>query len=157
MSATGLDVFDRTIQTTNIWLNEIMDDLGPDRHAAYRALGAVLHALRDRMTIEEAAHLSAQLPLLVRGVFFDTWRPAEVPLRIRSVDEFLDRVASELRDIRPVDPAHAVHSVCRTLGKHVSQGEIEQVRSQLPEQIRRLWPEPTLAQAAGAKPGGDTG
>jgi uncharacterized protein (DUF2267 family) len=154
MSATGLDVFDRTIQTTNIWLNEIMDDLGPDRQVAYRALRAVLHALRDRMTIEEAAHLSAQLPLLVRGIFFDMWRPAEAPLRMRTVEEFLTRVAVELQDIRPVDPEDAARAVFKTLGKHVSRGEIDQVRSQLPAQIRQLWPEPTLAQAAGAKPGG---
>ena len=154
MSATGLDVFDRTIQTTNIWLNEIMDDVGLDRHVAYRVLRAVLHALRDRMTVEETAHLSAQLPLLVRGIFFDMWRPAEMPLRIRSVEEFLARVAAELADIRPVDPEDAVRSVFKTLGHHVSQGEVEQVRAQLPEPIRRLWPEPALSQAAGAKPGG---
>ena len=61
MAATGLDVFDKTLQTTNIWLNEITDDLGPDRKLAYRALRAVLHAFRDRLTIDEAAHFGAQL------------------------------------------------------------------------------------------------
>lgn len=59
MSATGLPVFDDTVQKTNIWLNEVMDELGPDRQRAYRALRAVLHTLRDRLTTEEAAHLSA--------------------------------------------------------------------------------------------------
>jgi hypothetical protein len=29
--ATGLEAFDKSIQTTNIWLNEIMEDIGPDR------------------------------------------------------------------------------------------------------------------------------
>jgi uncharacterized protein (DUF2267 family) len=75
MSATGLDVFDQTLQKTNIWLKEIMDDLGPDRQRAYHALRAVLHTLRDRLTVEEAAHLSAQLPLLVRGIYFEGWHP----------------------------------------------------------------------------------
>src|SRR5919204_6184474 len=79
MSATGLDVFDKTLQTTNIWLNEIMDDLGPDRKIAYRALRAVLHALRDRLTVDEAAQLGAQLPLMIRGLFFDMWHPAGKP------------------------------------------------------------------------------
>lgn len=66
MSATGLDVFDRTLQTTNIWLDDIMAGLGPDRHLAWHVLGAVLHALRDRLPLDQAAHLGAQLPLLVR-------------------------------------------------------------------------------------------
>ena len=31
MSATGLDVFAKTLQTTNIWLDEIMATIGPNR------------------------------------------------------------------------------------------------------------------------------
>ncbi len=61
MSTTGLDVFDKTLQTTNIWLDEIgeCDGIGPDRQRCYHALRAVLFALRDRLTVEEAAHLAA--------------------------------------------------------------------------------------------------
>ena len=60
MSATGLEVFDRTLQTTNIWLGEVMREAEwPDRHKAYRAVRIVLHALRDRLPVDEAAHLSA--------------------------------------------------------------------------------------------------
>ena len=44
MSATGLDVFDKTLQTTNIWLDEIMAKRGLDRQMAWHVLGAVLHA-----------------------------------------------------------------------------------------------------------------
>ena len=60
MSTTGLEVFDKTVQTTNAWLKEIMEVTGPDRHRAYRVLAAVLHALRDRLTVDEAAQLGAQ-------------------------------------------------------------------------------------------------
>ncbi len=67
MSATVLDVFDKTIQTTNIWLDEIMERIGPDRKLAWHTLGAVLRALRDRLPVDEGAHLAAQLPILVRG------------------------------------------------------------------------------------------
>lgn len=49
MSTNGLEVFDKTIQTTNIWLDEIMDEMGPDRQLAWHTLGAVLRALRDRL------------------------------------------------------------------------------------------------------------
>ena len=75
MSATGLDVFDKTLQSTNIWLDEIMEKLGPDRQVAWHVLSAVLHALRDRLQIGLAVHLGAQLPLLVRGLYYDQWHP----------------------------------------------------------------------------------
>ena len=65
MSTTGLDVFDKTVQTTNIWLDDIMERMGPDRHVAWHILGAVLRVLRDRLPLDDAAHLGAQLPLLV--------------------------------------------------------------------------------------------
>ena len=64
MSATGLKVFDKTLQTTNIWLEEITEVLGPDRQLAWKALSVVLHKLRDRMPLELSAHLAAALPLL---------------------------------------------------------------------------------------------
>ncbi|MGK6357046.1 DUF2267 domain-containing protein [Sphingomonas sp. DT-207] len=70
MSATGLDVFDKTIQTTNIWLDEIMAEIGPDRQIAWKVLSTVLHKLRDRLPVEAAAHFGAQLPLLVRGAYY---------------------------------------------------------------------------------------
>jgi uncharacterized protein (DUF2267 family) len=59
MSATGLDVFDKTLQTTNVWLDEITATLGPDRQLAWKVLSVVLHKLRDRMPVELSAHLSA--------------------------------------------------------------------------------------------------
>lgn len=35
MSASGLAVFDKTVHTSNIWLDEIMEVLGPDRQLAW--------------------------------------------------------------------------------------------------------------------------
>jgi hypothetical protein len=58
MSATSLDVFDKTLQTTNIWLNEICDTLGPDRRGAWKVLSVVLHKLLDHLP--PAAHLGTQ-------------------------------------------------------------------------------------------------
>jgi uncharacterized protein (DUF2267 family) len=93
-------VFDQTLQKTNIWLKEIMDDLGPDRQRAYHAPRAVLHTLRDRLTVEEAAHLSAQLPLLVRGIYFEGWHPAHKPTTERSQEDFLEQVRTRLQGRR---------------------------------------------------------
>ena len=94
MSATGLDVFDRTLHKTNLWLNDVMQELGADnRHQAYRALRATLHALRDRLTIDEVADLGAQLPMLIRGFYYVGWDPSGKPLRERHREQFLARIA----------------------------------------------------------------
>jgi uncharacterized protein (DUF2267 family) len=73
MSTTGLEIFDTTVQKTHIWLNEIMDELGweDNWHRAYLALRTVLHELRDHLTTEEATDLGAQLPMLVRGFYYE--------------------------------------------------------------------------------------
>lgn len=140
MSATGLDVFDKTLQTTNSWLKEIAGMLGPDRQRAWRALGAVLMALRDRLTVEEAAHLGAELPLLVRGLYYDQWRPAEQPVPVRKRGEFLAMIEEDLADIRPLDPEEAARAVFTVLDRHIARGEVEKIKKVLPADIRALWP-----------------
>ena len=141
MSATGLDVFDKTLQITNTWLGEIMDDPGPDRQTAWRALGAVLRAVRDRIPLDLAAHLGAELPLLVRGLYYDQWRPAAQPERYRSLDEFLRVVVDGLGAIRPVNPRDAARSVFNVLNRHLPEGQVRKVREALPEEVRAIWPE----------------
>lgn len=140
MSATGLEVFDRTLQITNIWLDEIMAKLGADRHIAWHVMRAVLHALRDRLQIGLAVHLGAELPLLVRGLYYDQWRPTEQVLRQRSAQAFLEHVEQGLANTRPVNVRVAVETVFQVLNHHVESHQIEKVRQALPENVRTLWP-----------------
>jgi uncharacterized protein (DUF2267 family) len=142
MSATGLDVFDKTLQTTNIWLDEIMEVIGPDRQIAWHVLGAVLRTLRDRLTLGLAAHLGAQLPLLVRGLYYDQWRPSDQPSKLRSAEEFLEHVSKGLVGIRPVNVRDATQAVFAVLGHYINPDQIDNVREALPEHIRALWPAP---------------
>ena len=152
MSTTGLNVFDKTVQTTNIWLDEIMAAMGPDRHVAWHILGATLHALRDRLPLDEAAHLGAQLPLLVRGLYYDQWHSPSTIHKERHQEEFLARVADDLKDTRPVNTRDAVRTVFRVLATHVARGQADKVAATLPGEIRALWPsaeqrEPAKEQA----------
>jgi uncharacterized protein (DUF2267 family) len=139
MSATGLDVFDRTLQTTNAWLDDIMEVLGPDRHVAWHALGAVLRTLRDRLSLGLAAHLGAQLPLLVRGLYYDQWHAHEQPLKWRTIDEFLEHVARELGGVRSVGADDAARAVFQVLDEHLDPNQLTHVRDALPEPVRLLW------------------
>lgn len=139
MSATGLDVFDRTLQTTNIWLGEIMAVLGPDRQVAWKVLSTVLHKLRDRLPLALSAHLGSQLPLLIRGVYYDQFEPGKQPQAIGTYEEFSAEVASWLSDIRPVDPDLAISTVFALLSRHISEGQVVKVRNSLPKGIRQRW------------------
>jgi uncharacterized protein (DUF2267 family) len=141
MSATGLEVFDQTLQKTNIWLKEIMEHLGPDRQRAYHALRAVLHTLRDRLTVEEAAHLSAQLPLLIRGIYFEGWHPAHKPTKERTREEFLEQVEARLQGVEPINPETATRCVFEVVERNIDPAEVVHVKHMLPGAVRALWPE----------------
>lgn len=141
MGTAGLPVFDKTLQVTNTWLAEMTETLGPDRHVAWHVLGSVLRTLRDRVPINLAAHLGAQLPLLVRGTYYDQWRPSEEPADWRSQDEFLSIISESLPDTRPVNAEAAARSVFMVLNHHIEPGQVGKVRQALPEDVRRLWPE----------------
>jgi|SRR6185312_7787385 len=146
MSSLGLEVFDRTFQTTNIWLDEIMDDIGPDRQIAWKVLSTVLHKLRDMLQPELAAHLGAQLPLLVRGVYYDLYEPAKQPASLRTREDFVSEVEKWLSDVRPIDPVLAIETIFGVLSRHLSAGQVAKVREALPSSTRSLWAAPTDAQ-----------
>ena len=141
MSSKGLLPFEDTLQTSNIWLRDLMKEMGwEDRYRAYHALRAVLHALRDRLTVGEAADLGAQLPMLVRGFYYEGWHPAGKPLKERTKEQFLAHIAKEFRGDPPADLEAIVKAVFWVVGKHVTAGEIEDVKHLLPPEIRSLWP-----------------
>jgi uncharacterized protein (DUF2267 family) len=140
MSSTGIGAFDGTIQTTNIWLNDLADQLGwQDKHRVYRALSVVLHALRDRLSVEQAVALGAQLPMLVRGFYYDGYHPADKPIKERKKEEFLAHVAMAFRDDLDIDAEAIARAVFQVIAKHVSPGEIKHVKITLPAEIRSLW------------------
>jgi len=141
MTTTSLDVFDKTMQTTNIWLKEICEEIGPDRQVAWHVLGAGLRTLRDRLEPDLAAHLGAELPLVVRGAYYDRYRPSEQPRLTRSREEFVKCMEEDLQNIRPVNADQALRCVFGVLNHHIPKGQIDKVRGALPEDVRELWPE----------------
>jgi uncharacterized protein (DUF2267 family) len=132
-------VLEHSVQSTQIWINDIMHQLGwndPDR--ALRALRVVLHTLRDRLGVDEVAHLGAQLPQLVRGIYYEGWHPAGKPLRMHR-EEFLESIQSGLRNDPVLEPLDVARAVLKTLSQHISPGEFKKVLGCLPTDLRELW------------------
>jgi uncharacterized protein (DUF2267 family) len=141
MTTTATAPFEHTVHTTNVWINELMDILEcDDRHHAYKALRAVLHALRDRLPMEEVVDLAAQLPMLVRGLYYEGWKPNAKPVKVRTKADFLAPIAAAFQDDPEIYPEAVTWGVFRLLERHVSHGEINDVKHVIPEELRVLWP-----------------
>jgi uncharacterized protein (DUF2267 family) len=140
MSLTGLTVFDNTIHTTNAWLKELMDQLRwEDRQRAYHALRTGLHALRDQLTVEAAVALGAQLPMLIRGFYYESWHLGTRPPRERNKAVFLDHIAAGFHAEEHVAPERIAQAVFELLAEHLAPGEIQRVKQALPNELRSLW------------------
>ena len=139
--STGLDTFDKTVQESNLWLKDIMERLDTeDRHRAYSSLRAVLHALRDRIGPESAAHLGAQLPMLLRGLYYEGWDPTNKPTKERHEDAFLAHIARELPRAEEGEAEQGAMAVLDVLSKHVDRGAAVKIAGMFPEELRRFWP-----------------
>lgn len=140
MSMNTIASFESATADAYQWLNEITSILrDEDRHFALQVLRGVLHALRDRLTIEQSAHLSAQLPLLIRGIYFENWDPQPLPSRDRTVEDFIDRVRPALTGYPGAEFIDAVSAVFEVLQRHVSLGEGDKIATMLPHAISTLW------------------
>ncbi|MFP4071001.1 MAG: DUF2267 domain-containing protein [Desulfovibrionales bacterium] len=142
---TGISSFDTSIIKTKEWIQSVQNELHlDDEQQAYVALRAVLHVLRDRLTPNEAADFGAQLPLLLRGVYYDGWKPAGKPLKIRSQDEFLAEVSKAItqkQQPKLADPIRVSQGVIKIIEKHVTGGEMQDVRNSMTQHIQKLWPQ----------------
>jgi uncharacterized protein (DUF2267 family) len=132
-----VEVFDATLEKTYLWLNELAEELGTgDRRQAYQVLRAFLHALRDRLPVETAAKLGAQLPMLVRGFYYEGWDPTHKPEKMH-LEGFLDHIRRGA-NLDPDQVEMAVRAASKTLQRHVTSGELAKSLGILPNDIFRL-------------------
>ncbi|MFP4145058.1 MAG: DUF2267 domain-containing protein [Phycisphaeraceae bacterium] len=141
--ATHVPVFSSTLQKTQAWLAELAERGNfQDESQAYTALRAVLHALRDRLTVEEATDLGAQLPMLVRGFYYEGYNPSKAPNKERHREEFIRHVQSSLHNANAtIDTEAAIMAVFELLSKKVTAGEIDDVRHMMPKDLQDYWPQ----------------
>ena len=143
---TDFKNFEKSMQKSMEWLHELHEhDSIMNEQGAYHMLRAVMHTLRDRLTVDEAAELGAQLPMIIRGMYYEGWDPSMTPTNY-DTETFMIAVQDRLR------PNHAdynveagIHAVFDVLQRHVTAGEIKDVQSMLPENMAEFWPEKRAA------------
>ena len=141
MGKTAIATLEKTIQKTHVWIKDLAALMGSeDQHLAYLALKAVLQALRDRLPVEVVAKLGAQLPLLIRGIYYEGWVPAHTPLKIHHFEDFLSLVASYLGNEGLIPHTELLtKSVFKVMANHLSDGEIDHLKKVLPQPIASFW------------------
>jgi uncharacterized protein (DUF2267 family) len=141
MANSGLDVFDTTVQETNHWVKLMMEELDTDnRRQAFNGLRSTLHALRDRIGPANAVHLGAQLPMLLRGAYYEGWRLVDTPTHERHAGQFLNHIDASLARNSQFDASEVARATFNVLSECIDAGEVEKVKRVLPEEIRALWP-----------------
>jgi uncharacterized protein (DUF2267 family) len=137
MTSGTTHLFDHAVTGAAMWIDEVAAELRTeDPREARRVLRAVLHAVRDRMEPNEAAQLAAQLPELIRGIYYEDWVPGRRTPRHR--DEFLRAIAHEARLAGTTEASFAVAAAMHVVRGHVSAGEIDDVLAVMPAELREL-------------------
>lgn len=134
----AVDTIDRTVAKTYTWLGRL-EKIGalPDKSRAYLGLRAVLQALRDRLGPEVAAHVSAQLPLLVRGMFYEGWDPTHAPMKLTR-EQFLERVRREAFLKDEAEAEEVTRAVFALLWDELGDGTMSNVMAVLPRNYGNL-------------------
>jgi len=138
MSEQGLETIESTTQKTHEWIARIAESMHMEKRDAYKCLRAVLQTLRDRLPLDLAVHFGAQLPMLIRGLYYEGWEPSKVPIKM-SREEFLAVVQSKIIADRVIDPVETVQNVLGVVAAHTGNGELEKVMLSLPKDMQSLF------------------
>jgi uncharacterized protein (DUF2267 family) len=145
MSEQGLETIESTTQKTHEWIARVAETVHMEKRDAYKALRAVLQTVRDRLPVDLAVHFGAQLPMLVRGLYYEGWEPSKLPIKM-SRQEFLDTVQEKIVAGRVIDPAETVQGVLSVVASHIGAGEMGKLMHSFPQGMQSLFP--ALASAA---------
>jgi uncharacterized protein (DUF2267 family) len=142
MPNSAQSAVETSVDKMNMMLKEIEQEYGwpkERRNQSYGALRAVLHALRDRMPIEETAQLGAQLPMIVRGIFYEGWDPTVVPVKMGR-EEFLERVRLDFPWEVPGGIAHLVQTTLNAARRYTTEGQWQDVKTGMPKELASIIP-----------------
>lgn len=133
--------FEKALHQAGSWIEDLRYELNLDDPVkTYQALRVTLLALRDRLPMNEAAHLGAQLPMIIRGGYYDGWKIREKPVKLKSAEDFFAHMEKIHSAPLPVEADTLVRAVFKLLRHRITLGEIEDIESNMPAELKELWP-----------------
>ncbi|MHC4219244.1 MAG: DUF2267 domain-containing protein [Planctomycetota bacterium] len=139
-TSTTFDILGGACETTEYWLEDLREEIGwVSERCAYLCLRSTLHALRDQMTVADAARFAEALPVLIRGVFYEGWNPSAVPVQYVDHEAFLTRIRLGCRVEPGPDPEDAARAVFAVLAGRIEADDAEVLKAGLPAELRKLW------------------
>ncbi|MBD3665410.1 DUF2267 domain-containing protein [Sulfitobacter sp. TSTF-M16] len=143
MTAQGLEVIDQSVYLTHEWINELAGRLDwSSKRSALRLMRVTLHRIRDHLLVDEVAQFSAQLPVMIRGFFFESWVPKDTPIKERHAEDFIAFIRHQMGETAEYRGQDDIKCVFDLLNARISRGEVEDIRASLPQDLRDLWPAP---------------
>lgn len=138
-----IHVFERTTHEAHEWVNDLAGRTGwSNEREVLHLLRAVMTKIRDHLPVDEMAQFSAQLPIILRGMFFEGWQPKLTPVRERRAADFIASIDAVVGDVIGYQGPADIKAVFNTINAHISRGEIEDIRACLPQDLRDMWPAP---------------
>lgn len=140
--------FEKYAAQGNQFVNEVAVELrrSKERDRVARIVRATLHGLRARLTMDESFQLLAQLPMVLKAVYVDGWRPHDEPDKhIKNPRSLADEVmfvdgTNAAHDLPTIAEAEeAISAVFRVLKRHISDGEVDSLAHTLPRSLERMW------------------
>jgi uncharacterized protein (DUF2267 family) len=128
------------------FLNDLAKDLGHPEETGRTGilLRAVLHVLRERLTIPESLNLLSQLPMALKGIYTDNWKYQEKPHKIKTQQEFAAEVEKHQAQYgeqafswdKPT--TELIQIVFKALNRYISPGQLDDIIAQMPLELKSL-------------------
>ncbi|MGV8948126.1 MAG: DUF2267 domain-containing protein [Candidatus Paracaedibacter sp.] len=138
----AVPILENNIHQTMDWIYAIEEACRWDEEnqkKAFTALRAVLHEIRDLLPLERAAQLSAQLPIVIRGIFFENWHPRYIPVQEIKKNDFLEAIAQSLYPYQDMNVEETTKGVLQVLGEKLPSGELENIIQYMSKEIQELY------------------
>ena len=136
--------FEHYAEKGNEFINKVSYGIPTDRKHAAHITTAVFHTIRDLISVEESLHFIAQLPMMMKAVYVEGWRTTEKQERINSLEEFYGAVRNKcpklvIEVFTPNKLEHSVRQVIHVLRTYVDQGELNDIATQLHDEVAGLF------------------
>ena len=114
-----------------------------DKNKAGRILSSILHGLREVISTEESLQFIAQLPMFLKAVYVNGWS-GHKKKRVKSMIEFIDLInrfdgVTSVNDFGSDEQTiKYIKTTFLVLRKYVSRGELEDIRTELPKELKSI-------------------